>query len=310
MLRIISLFVFSVLLLNSKEISVLGAGDIDSSSPYGLTKIEKAIFENNKKINSFSNKINSIELSQEEIIEKLEGFSSVYETDSKSLYKTKNKIKSINYNLEANKENINKFSESIKLNTKNINSLEVKLDNFISLQQKNNILVENSLKKITTLLNKINNKYVSKKEFDELVEYVNKSKHSIKKIIVKKKNIKRTNKDNLALGIKLFNKNYLTKSKPIFEKLVKNKYKPAQSNYYLGEIFFYKKKYKIAIHHFKTSMMLYDEASYIPKLLLHSAISFEKINDKDNAINFYGTLVDAYSETKEAIIAQKNLKNL
>lgn len=57
-------------------------------------------------------------------------------------------------------------------------------------------------------------------------------------------------------------------------------------------------------------MMLYDEAQYIPKLLLHSAISFEKTKDKDNAINFYGTLVDAYPETEEAKVAQKNLKKL
>ena len=184
------------------------------------------------------------------------------------------------------------------------------MDKFISLQQKNNIIVEKSLKDITRLLNKINSNYISKKEFDELVDFVNKSKKNTKKVVLKKKSNNISNKDSLALAIKLFNKNYLTKSKPIFEKLVKNKYKPAQCNYYLGEIYFFKKKYKTAIHHFKTSMMLYDEASYIPKLLLHSAISFEKINDKDNAINFYGTLVDAYSETKEAKIAQKNLKNL
>ena len=108
----------------------------------------------------------------------------------------------------------------------------------------------------------------------------------------------------------LYTKNYLTKSKPHFVELVRRKYKPAQSNYYLAEIFFYKKRYKDAIHHYKTSMMLYDQASYIPQLLLHSAVSFEKIKDKENAVNFYSTLVDAYPETKEAVEANKKLKTL
>ena len=312
MLHIFTFIVLSLSLLNGKEISVLGAGDIDSSSPYGLTKTEKAILKNSQKIKSFSSKINSIESSQEEIVEKLEGFSSVYESDSKSLHKTKRNITSINNNIEANKINIENLNIIVKANTNNIATLEEKLDNFILLQQKNNILVEKSLEKITVLLNKVNTNYVTKKEFDELVSFVNKSKRVIKKTKVKtkKRNIKRTNKETLSMAIKLFDKNYLTKSKPMFEDLINKKYKSATSNYYLGEVYFLKKKYKSAIHHFKTSMMLYDEAKYIPKLLLHSAISFEKINDKDNAVNFYGTLVDAYPETKEAKIAQKSLKNL
>jgi len=310
MLRIISFFILSIVFLSAKEISVLGAGDIDSSSPYGLTKTEKAILKNSKKIKSFSNKIHSIELSQEEIIEKLEGISSVYESDSKSLYKTKRSITSIHNNIEANKINISNINSHIDKNTNNIKILEEKIDTFILVQKKNNILVEKSLEDITKLINSINMNYVSKKEFDELVSFVNKTKRTYKKVVTKKTTVKRTNKETLKVAIKLYNKNYLTKSKPLFENLVRKKYKPAQSNYYLGEIYFYKKKYKDAIHHFKTSMMLYDEASYIPKLLLHSAISFEKTNDKDNAINFYGTLVDAYPETKEAKIAQKNLQKL
>ena len=314
MLRIITFFILSISLLNAKEISVLGAGDIDSSSPYGLTKTEKAILKNSKKIKSFTTKINSLELSQEEIVEKLEGFSSVYESDSKSLHKTKRNIASINNNIEANKINIESLHTSVKKNTDNILILVEKLDNFILLQQKNNNLVEESLEKITLLLNKVNANYTSKKEFDELVAFINKTKKTTKKVIKKNKtkkvNTKKSKKDTLIFAKKLFNKNYLTKSKPMFEDLILKKYKPAECNYYLGEIYFLKKKYKSAIHHFKTSMMLYDEAKYIPKLLLHSAISFEKTKDNDNAINFYGTLVDAYPETKEAKIAQKNLKKL
>jgi TolA-binding protein len=45
----------------------------------------------------------------------------------------------------------------------------------------------------------------------------------------------------------------------------------------------------------------------MPKLLLHSAISFEKLGDVDNASSFYSTLIDVYGDTKEAKIAKKKL---
>jgi TolA-binding protein len=48
----------------------------------------------------------------------------------------------------------------------------------------------------------------------------------------------------------------------------------------------------------------------MPTLLLHSAISFEKLNDKENAKSFYATLVDLYPSSSEAKIAKTNLKNL
>lgn len=223
MLRIITFILLSVALLNSKEISVLGAGDIESSSPYGLTKAEKAILKNSKKIKTFSNKINSIELAQEEVIEKLEGISSVYESDSKSLYKTKKNITSITNNIKANKVNIISLTSMVKSNTKKLGLLEEKLDNFISLQQKNNILVEKSLEKVAQLINNINSNYVSKKEFDELVAFINKSKKTTRKTIINKVEVKRTNKESLSHAISLFKKNYLTKSKPFFENLVRKK---------------------------------------------------------------------------------------
>ena len=55
-------------------------------------------------------------------------------------------------------------------------------------------------------------------------------------------------------------------------------------------------------------MTLYDKSSYLPKLLLHSAISFEKLGDDDNAQNFYNTIVDIYPESNEAKKASKKIK--
>ncbi len=111
-------------------------------------------------------------------------------------------------------------------------------------------------------------------------------------------------------AIRLFKKDYFSKAIPMFEELINANYKPATNNYYLGEIWYYRKKYDDAIRHFKTSAMLYDKASYMPKLLLHSAISFEKTKDFSNAANFYSSLIDIYPDSKEAKQAAKNLSNI
>ena len=108
----------------------------------------------------------------------------------------------------------------------------------------------------------------------------------------------------------MFKIKYFTKAILIFEKLIKQKYKPAQCNFYLGETWFKRKKFKDAIYYFKESMMLYDKAEYIPILLLHSAISFQQLNDLDNAKKFYTTLIDIYPNSKEAKQAEDKLTKI
>jgi len=107
---------------------------------------------------------------------------------------------------------------------------------------------------------------------------------------------------------KLFKKDNFTQALPIFNKLIKASYRPAECNFYVGEINYYRGNYQDALYHFKISMKLYDKAKYLPKLLLHSAISFEKTGDNENAQNFYTTIVDVFPESSEAKQASKKIK--
>lgn len=104
-------------------------------------------------------------------------------------------------------------------------------------------------------------------------------------------------------------KNY-TSATSRYQKLVDVNYKPAESNYYLAETWYMRKKYDVAINHFKKSAMLNDKAAYMPTLLLHSGISFENIKDKENAKNFYGTLIDLYPNSSEAKDAKNRLSKI
>ncbi len=104
----------------------------------------------------------------------------------------------------------------------------------------------------------------------------------------------------------MYRKKYYTKSFPLFVELAEKSYKPATTNYYLGEISYYKKRYSDAIVYYKKSVGYYDKASYMPTLLLHTGISFEKLNDDENKEKFLNALLSSYPNSSEADIAQKH----
>jgi TolA-binding protein len=111
-------------------------------------------------------------------------------------------------------------------------------------------------------------------------------------------------------GVRLFQKHHYDEAKERFTHTASRNYKPAASNYYLGEIAYYTKHYKDAVFYFKKSAGLYDQASYMDTLLLHTAISLEKSGDKSQAKIFYQTIIDGYPGKKSAAIARKKINKL
>ena len=166
------------------------------------------------------------------------------------------------------------------------------------------------LQKLAAMIDDINVNYVSKKELQSVLE-----QHTPKK----KKTPKKANvtsvkgKDNATLyseGVRHFGKKRYDEAQKRFVVTDKKGYKPAASNYYLGEIAYYTKKYEDAIFHFKKSAGLYDQASYIDTLLFHTAVSLEKSGDKEQAKMFYENIIENYPTKKTAKIAKQRLKKL
>jgi len=170
------------------------------------------------------------------------------------------------------------------------------------------------LKELGAMIDQINENYVSKEELQKIL----KSKGSYKvPVTSKKKSVPKeeslSEKSNAKLyseGVRLFNKKRYNEAKKRFTITDTKGYKPAASNYYLGEIAYYTKKYDDAIFYFKKSAGLYDQASYIDTLLLHTGISLEKTGDKAQAKAFYENIIENYAGKKSAKIARERLKKL
>jgi TolA-binding protein len=324
-------FALGTSILLGAEVSVFGAGNLDSKEPYGLNNTEKYILKNQNKIKNVSSDVNDLKSTIDSMNSRLEGLESIFQGDSQKLNSTVLKINEIS-------------DKSLQTSTdiedlRNVTSQLLTLKEESDKQVNSNIqTLKDALAKLSDLVNKINSQYVSESNFkNNMNQFVTRAEfEALKKVmgvsnssgsskstsnsnssqdkakaLLSKVNLSSDDKEFLmAEAKKEFDRMYFKYAIPIYEKLLEINYKPAESSFHLGEMWFVRKKYDTAISYFKKSAMLYDKASWMPTLLLHSAISFEKIGDKENAKSFYSTLIDLYPSSNEASEAKQNLNKL
>ena len=113
--------------------------------------------------------------------------------------------------------------------------------------------------------------------------------------------------DTYRKAVQLFSKRSYQAAKDHFETVLAENYKPAATNYYLGEVAYYTHEYADAVAYYKTSASLYDKAGYMDVLYLHTAISLEKSGEEEQAKSFYEHVIATYPHKKSASIAKNRL---
>ena len=322
------LLLTSALTLNAEEVSAFGAGDLDSKNPYGLTNTEKHLLKTKKEIGSIDTKVKSVKTRIDTINERIDGLESIYEGDSQKLNAAIISMNKLLTDFETNQNLTDKNSEELN-KLKTITEQILLMQEEIAKENKNNL--ETLKKAISSISNEVNNinksylsekdyrknmnQFVTKEEFEALKKSLKINTSSSSKTSISNKSGKNTKLSGeerakmLDEAKRLYKKDFFTKAIPMFETLVSLNYKPAESNYYLGQMWYYRKKYELALSYYKKSAMLYDKASWMPTLLYHSAIAFEKLGDYDNSAKFYETLITVYPDSNEAKKADKNLSN-
>jgi TolA-binding protein len=261
----------------------------------------------------------------ETIKTRLEGLESTSEGDSAKLNSTAKKLDELIRNGSSDLGSKNTTAANSQINDSQVGELKA------------------AITKLSTLVNKINSEYVSSNELEKnMQQFVTREEfEAVKKAMgIKTSSVTpKTKLDTNSSGIDVtdsttpaisdkklttpeekasflkeaktdFDSKKYEASTPKYEKLLEANYKPAEVNYYLAQNWYMRKKYDIAISYYKKSAILNDKAAYMPTLLLHSAISFEKTKDKENAKSFYSTLIDLYPNSNEAKEAKQNLSKL
>jgi len=289
MKKIITTWLIVTCSLLANEPSVYGAGNLDSDNPYGLTSSEKHILKNSDKVKDLAQGVGSVKIKLNRINENYEGLRSVTEAFGSKIAKIDQKIRVL-------EENSIKKDESIVSVQQEIEELKTYVNESRALQDANQEKIKLVLGELSSLIDSINSNYISKESFKKL-------ELQVAKLLVSKKVSSVSGKSGAILlkdGIALFNKKSYSESKLRFIQLVQKNYKPARSNFYLGEIAYFQKSYATAIEHYKKSISLYDKAGYIPTLLYHTGISFSKLKKSIQATQFFDALKQGYPDSKEA----------
>jgi TolA-binding protein len=345
--RTLSLTV-STLSILSAEVSVFGAGDLDSPSPYGLTQSERKILENRESIEDVSKETGKLERRVEELQNGIETLQELVQTIGQQNNEHRIKIANLVEDLRQNhlvteisykeiKENIDKTQTQVKkqeVETKKSLNEKIK-ESFAevnkALKEQNGRLVEIEKglskdfdevdKKIATIgqtLEKINSQYVTQKQLDFIVGEFNSFKETVISEFEKLSKgrddyydfSKHSNVEIFEEGKKNIELGKYQEAIKFFSYLITQHYRPATDNFYIGESYYFTGNYEQAISHYKESVAIYDKSSFMPALLLHSGVSLEKINDVEQAKSFYSVLVSQYGDSVEAKRAKEFLDKL
>ena len=275
------------------EKSAFGAGDLNNPSPYGLTKAEKHILDNKETIGNIKGASRDNKSRIGRVEESVSGMQSIVE----GLEETGRNNKLQLQNLKTMQDmSTSKIDEIILTHDENIKQLKLVMG------------------ELSTLIDTINSSYVTKEEYNTLAKEINSFKLDVSKQLKKIASGGTSpldNKSNAQVAkeaASLFKKSKYADAIDAYEHLIKKKYKPAAAHYYIGESYFQLNEYKNAIAYFKESASRYSKASYMPKLMLHTAISLKKTKDTAGAEQFFQALVAKYPNTSEAKKAKKFLE--
>ncbi|OHE01989.1 MAG: hypothetical protein A2513_08510 [Sulfurimonas sp. RIFOXYD12_FULL_33_39] len=300
---IVSLTIIFPYYLIGAEPSAFGAGDLSNPNPYGLTSTEATILETKKNLNKIVVKSNNQANEVDSLRERIDGLQTIIESLSSSSRENKLKVKSLTdeYTLQRNNESeySKRIAESLQDNSKEIEKIKLQI-------------IE-----MSKIIDQISSTYILKTEFNALVSDVNKFKDLVAKELktgnTKSKKTKNENMSTSEIESKaksLYDKKQYDESLEYYKDLIAKNYKPAYCHYMVGEIEYYKNSYAEAIAYYKKSASLFNKASYMPTLMLHTAISMDKTGDKKNAKIFYDAVVSQFSDSSQAKIAKSKLSSI
>jgi len=229
----------------------------------------------------------------------------------KAIVKNKEEIKKLKEKVDQLSVKLVKYDEVINNLNEKLQGLDTLVDEVSNLQQevdklkKENNDTKAKLERIQEALNEmLKTQQIQARNIETL-------KDSINVIISQLKEHEITPKSAMKKAKDYFYKGNLDKAKEYFLYTLSKKYLPATSAFYLGEIYYKKGKYDLALGYYKKSVEFYPKkTSFTDKLLYHTGISFEKTGNKEAAKLTFEKLINDFPNSKYAKLAKKELEKL
>lgn len=284
------------------EPSAFGAGNLNTPKPYGLTSSEEVVLQNKKNLQKVVASSNDQANRVDSIRERIDGLQTIIEGLSRKAQENKINLQKLDEKNTQELDSSNEYEKRVSEVTQS--NSQIAQANSQNIEDIKLVISELSL-----LVDNINKTYVTKDEYNSLVNDVNKFKELVAKELKKSSSPKKSgfktmsNAQIAKQARSYYDKKYYTKSIERYSYLIEKNYKPANAHYMVGEMKYKRKNYAEAIAYYKKSASLYSKAKYMPSLMLHTARAMELTGDKKNAKSFYNALIAKYpnsSQTKDA----------
>ncbi len=298
-------FALAATLLSASEPSAFSAGDLESKTPYGLTKTEKYILENKENLSDLKSKVIQMERSVDELRNALEAFRSLTAGGNEKLYSVGKQLTQMESNLKLQGEYQKKIDADIK-------SIRDDMAASDKRQAANDANLKAAIKELSGLIDTINSTYVHKNEMKAALEKLVKEIETSRPATTGSNTLANKKASQVFDESKQdFKKKAFKSSLQGFEYLAQNSdYKKAEVMYFLGELYYQTGHFSKAITAFKESARLDDKAKYLPALLFHTAICYDKLKKKSEARKFYESLITLYPKSYLVDSAKKRLAKL
>jgi len=287
-------------ILYANEPSVYGAGNIDSATPYGLTQTERTVVENKKTIQMLYNKINEQQ-------RKVDGLSTIIEGQNKEIVSLKEKLEFQGKNTEKRLQNaVQDANKSYALLLELGGMIDEIKNSYVTQDDLQRLKEENANAIATATANAMANVNTNT-NYNTNVSTMDSSNVNSNTYTNTEISADVNYAESYREGVQLFYQRSYQAAKERFDEVLSANYKAAPSNFYLGEIAYYTHQYGDAVAYYKQSALLYDSASYMDVLYLHTAISLDKSGDSTQAKSLYEYVISTYPDKKSASIAQNRL---
>ena len=171
MKRLLLISSFLLPLTLCAERSAFGAGDLDSSAPYGLTKAEKKILENKEILKNVKGTSRQNKSRLTEVEESLAGVRSIVEGMSEGNRESRQELQALKTDMT-----------NMKLSSTDMNE---KIDGIIATNEENINQLKTVMGELSSLIDTINTTYVSKDEYNKLAQEINSFKLDVAKQLKK-----------------------------------------------------------------------------------------------------------------------------
>jgi len=312
---------FLPLFLLASEPSAFEAGNLDQNSPYGLSQTEQYILNNKKAIDALESRLYRLNTQLDEASSAIEGFRSVARGSNEGVSHLGKSVETLQAEVENLKKIVTKLGETATQLQEGQTGLQKRLDTLAGTVEENSKIqndnaqrIATAIKELSDLVDNINRSYVSDGELKDTIAALVRQVASGEKVSADKIVISPYEGKNRAVvfeeGRELFGQRKFDAAKERFLYLASTDYQPAYVRYYLGECYYQTGEFPKAVAAFKESVRLDDKASYVPILLFHTGVAFQKMDNNREAARFYETLISLYPDSSVTASARSRLEKI